>query len=140
MNWIKRIFYIIKDGFTREKKSTFTLFRVLYVWDGIWSIPLSFLLIMLIAVVGELVFGESFAFFGPDIIQGGMVAVFMMVLFNFATLLGQYFNAKPIFDFITGKDFKDTFDKLTSWQKILFSFLWYFCYLLLLTVLFCAVV
>lgn len=121
-------------------KTAKELVRALYVWDGIWSLPLSFCVYLGVAFFGQLRFGESWASYSPSILHGAVTAAMILIGFNFITLLGLYFNFKGIFDFITGPDFKGAFKELTPWQKILLSLLFYLSFLLLAVVIFCALV
>ena len=106
-------------------------FRALYVWDGIWSIPASFVLVLLVGIAGQWVWGDDFAFFGPDVFQAIVVTALVLVSINFITLVGMYFNVGPIFKFLTSDAFRRNFNQLTPCVRVCISLACYFCLLLL---------
>lgn len=108
----------------------------LQLWDGVWSIPLSFLLFVLMGIVGETILGEGFAFYDPSILQAGLLASALIILFNMVAWLGIWFNFRGIFHYYLIYS-KNDFKKLREWQRLLFLvflYVFYFSVLTLLTI------
>jgi hypothetical protein len=128
-------------NFSLQKLKAFIakVFAVLYIWDGIWSIPAAFLVYFVGAITGQIIFGEAWAAYPPSLVHAAIATGLIMVIFNLVAMAGLYFNFKGLFDFLT-KDFSETFKNLTACQKVLFSLLFYAFLVLLALAIFYALV
>lgn len=120
------------------RKQLTALYKWLYTWDGVWSIPLSIGFFLVAALAGQAVFGESFGFFGPEFLHAAVLSIMVLVVFNCSTHLWAYFNFRALLREI--QLFKSTFKTLPVWQRLCLSLLCYFIVLALHVAIFIAVV
>ncbi|MBS1684759.1 MAG: hypothetical protein JSS76_08395 [Bacteroidetes bacterium] len=112
-------------------KRAFTFLRL---WDGFWSVPLSFLTFLAVEVVGHFAFGDGWAAYDPAILQAVVLAGFIMVAINMAVQFAIWFNFPAIWGHYH-VTFVESFSRLAPWQKVLFTvFLYCFYFILFVAV------
>ncbi len=114
--------------------------RFLIVWDGLWSIPFTFLAFMGFTYWGEWMWppevnpdgslsGGGFAGMNPEYIQKLLYAAVIMVGINLAAWLAIFFNFHKVWDYYLGDSGKD-FQSLSPQTKICLVILLYFAFYL----------
>lgn len=89
----------------------------LFMWDGVWTIPLAFLLFLLFGRFGEWYWGEGFGAMTPEFFHSILFAAIVVVALNFISWLGMWFNFNGIFQYYFSRPDRD-FNSLTPFQKI----------------------
>lgn len=115
------------------------------VWEGLWSIPLTFLVFLGFGLAGQLIFGRGFGFYDPSFFQAALMSVAIFVLFNFFTWFGLWFNFRGAFRYFIGKKqtdgsiynkSKEDAQNLTPWQRLKISLFLYCFFVVVLLVIF----
>lgn len=103
----------------------------LFQFDFVWSIPLAFLGFVAFPYLGEMIFGQGFAFYPPEFFHAGVYAGLITILFNSMTQMGIFFNFPELYEYYLGNGFEN----LPTWQKAaIFLFVYSFFYVSLLVV------
>ncbi len=90
---------------------------LLQLYDGVWSIPLAFLLFFLAGYGSYTYFGD--ALISTEYIQYIVLAAMVMVFANFVVFLGIRFNFRALQREIYNKEVKYEINTyLTTWQKV----------------------
>lgn len=104
--------------------------RYVQMFDGIWSIPLSFLVFFLAGRFGFEYFGDTLI--STEYVQLVAMAAFILIIGNFVVYLGINFNFRKLQRYIYSEQVKfDLENTIHAWQKIKLYFIVYFSYLLL---------
>lgn len=109
--------------------------KFLMRWDGFWSVPAAIILFVVVGLIGQDLFGRGFGFYDPAFWQAGFIASGLVILFNFATMIGIKFNFTTVFEYYTNQ-FKNEFPTLKPWQKISIMFGLYCFYMLAMVLLY----
>lgn len=89
----------------------------LQLFDGLWSIPLSFAVFACFGYVSSVYFGDPLI--SIEYIQQVLLAALILVFANFVVFLGINFNFRSLQKDFYSKDLKyDANMELNSWQKI----------------------
>lgn len=115
----------------------------LELFDGIWSIPLAFIVFAVSGTISVAYFGDSLI--STEYVQYIVLAAMIMVVANFVVFLGIRFNFRALQREIYNKEVKyEIKTYLTTWQKVvlyLLLYLFYFAaYLFILYLLMTAIV
>jgi hypothetical protein len=95
--------------------------------DGLWSIPLAFLVFAVSGTVSVAYFGD--ALISTEYIQFVILAALVMVFANFVVFLGIRFNFRALQREIYNKEVKYEINTyLTTWQKVVLYLLLYAFY------------
>lgn len=90
----------------------------LQLMDGLWSIPLAFLVFAISGTVSVAYFND--AIISTEYIQYIVLAALVMVFANFVVFLGIRFNFRALQREIYNKEVKYEINTyLTTWQKVL---------------------
>lgn len=99
----------------------------LQLLDGLWSIPLAFLVFAISGTVSVAYFND--AIISTEYIQFIVLAALVMVFANFVVFLGIRFNFRALQREIYNKEVKDEINTyLTTWQKVVLYLLLYAFY------------
>jgi len=99
----------------------------LQLMDGLWSIPLAFLVFALSGTVSVAYFND--AIISTEYIQYIVLAALVMVFANFVVFLGIRFNFRALQREIYNKEVKYEINTyLTTWQKVVLYLLLYAFY------------
>jgi hypothetical protein len=99
----------------------------LQLLDGLWSIPLAFLLFAVSGTMSVAYFGD--ALISTEYIQFVILAALVMVFANFVVFLGIRFNFRALQREIYNKEVKYEINSyLTTWQKVVLYLLLYSFY------------
>jgi len=99
----------------------------LQLLDGLWSIPLAFLVFALSGTVSVAYFND--AIISTEYIQYIVLAALVMVFANFVVFLGIRFNFRALQRTIYDKEVKYEINTyLTTWQKVVLYLLLYAFY------------
>ena len=110
------------------------LIYLLHKFDGIWSIPLAFLVFWLVGILMETLFGYTTAVYDISFMQPLFLASGIVIGAVNVTILGMWFNFRGIHRFIWGyknsdgmiiNKSKDQWEKLTPIEQLRIS-LWVF--------------
>jgi hypothetical protein len=103
----------------QEKSNALKSLRYkLQLIDGIWSIPLAFLVFAISGTVSVAYFND--AIISTEYIQYIVLAALVMVFANFVVFLGIRFNFRALQREIYNKEVKYEINTyLTTWQKVL---------------------
>jgi hypothetical protein len=103
----------------QEKSNAFKSLRYkLQLIDGLWSIPLAFLVFAISGTVSVAYFND--AIISTEYIQYIVLAALVMVFANFVVFLGIRFNFRALQREIYNKEVKYEINTyLTTWQKVL---------------------
>ena len=111
------------NGSARPKSVSY----LLQLYDGVWSIPLAFLLFFLAGYASFRYFGD--ALISTEYIQYIVLAALVMVFANFVVFLGIRFNFRALQREIYNKEVKYEINTyLTTWQKVVLYLLLYAFY------------
>lgn len=99
----------------------------LQLMDGLWSIPLAFLVFALSGTMSVAYFND--AIISTEYIQYIVLAALVMVFANFVVFLGIRFNFRALQRTIYDKEVKYEINTyLTTWQKVVLYLLLYAFY------------
>ena len=103
----------------QQKSNTLKSLRYkLQLIDGLWSIPLAFLVFAVSGTVSVAYFND--AIISTEYIQYIVLAALVMVFANFVVFLGIRFNFRALQREIYNKEVKYEINTyLTTWQKVL---------------------
>jgi hypothetical protein len=105
------------------KAITYTL----QLFDGIWSIPLAFLLFTVVGTFSYQYFGD--ALISTEYLQYVILAALVMIIANFVVFLGIRFNFRALQREIYSNRMKEALNTdLDTWQKVKLYMLLYFGY------------
>jgi hypothetical protein len=112
----------------QEKSNTLKSLRYkLQLIDGLWSIPLAFLVFALSGTMSVAYFND--AIISTEYIQYIVLAALVMVFANFVVFLGIRFNFRALQRTIYDKEVKYEINTyLTTWQKVVLYLLLYAFY------------
>jgi hypothetical protein len=111
------------NGSARPK----SLRYLLQLYDGVWSIPLAFLLFFLAGYASFEYFGD--ALISTEYIQYIVLAALVMVVANFVVFMGLYFNFRTLQRMVYSAQIKQqALTDLSTWQKIVLYVVLYFAY------------
>jgi hypothetical protein len=112
----------------QPKSNTFKSLRYkLQLIDGLWSIPLAFLIFGISGTVSVAYFND--AIISTEYIQFVILAALVMVFANFVVFLGIRFNFRALQREIYNKEVKYEINTyLTTWQKVVLYLLLYAFY------------
>ena len=112
----------------QEKSNTLKSLRYkLQLIDGLWSIPLAFLVFALSGTMSVAYFND--AIISTEYIQYIVLAALVMVFANFVVFLGIRFNFRALQREIYNKEVKYEINTyLTTWQKVVLYLLLYAFY------------
>jgi len=112
----------------QEKSNTLKSLRYkLELLDGLWSIPLAFLVFALSGTMSVAYFND--AIISTEYIQYIVLAALVMVFANFVVFLGIRFNFRALQREIYNKEVKYEINTyLTTWQKVVLYLLLYAFY------------
>jgi hypothetical protein len=112
----------------QEKSNTLKSLRYkLQLMDGLWSIPLAFLVFALSGTMSVAYFND--AIISTEYIQYIVLAALVMVFANFVVFLGIRFNFRALQREIYNKEVKYEINTyLTTWQKVVLYLLLYAFY------------
>lgn len=100
---------------------------LLQLYDGVWSIPLAFLLFFLAGYCSFEYFGD--ALISTEYIQYIVLAALVMVVANFVVFMGLYFNFRTLQRMVYSAQIKQqALTDLSTWQKIVLYVVLYFSY------------
>ena len=100
---------------------------LLQLYDGVWSIPLAFLLFFLAGYGSYTYFGD--ALISTEYIQYIVLAALVMVVANFVVFMGLYFNFRALQRMVYSAQIKQqALTDLSTWQKIVLYVVLYFSY------------
>jgi hypothetical protein len=113
---------------TVTKSNAFKSLRYkLELLDGLWSIPLAFLVFAISGTVSVAYFND--AIISTEYIQYIVLAALVMVFANFVVFLGIRFNFRALQREIYNKEVKYEINTyLTTWQKVVLYLLLYAFY------------
>ena len=104
-----------------KNKSQYSLWcrfwRHIKIWDGLWSIPLTMFIFVIVGFLGQLYFGPEFGFYDPTFIQAAFLTCALLVIANCVTWFIMYFNFRDLWKYYIRYS-KDEFGNLEKWQKI----------------------
>ena len=107
-----------------------TLKGLLYhakLYDGLWSIPLAFLVFIVAGTFSVNYFND--AIISTEYLQYVALAAVIMVIANFVIFLGIKFNFNTLQRQVYSKQLKQSFaNELTTWQKVVLYLAVYFLY------------
>lgn len=115
----------------------------LELFDGIWSVPLAFLMFLISGTLSVAYFGD--ALISTEYVQYLALAAMIMVAANFVVFLGIRFNFRALQRWIYSKEVSYELETyLSTWQKVvlylcLYAF-YFVAYLFILYVLMTAIV
>ena len=110
------------------------LSRILTLWDGFWSLPLSFTAFLAFEDLGRLIFGAGFGSYDPSVFQAALIASVIMIFTNTVVQLALKFNFPALWQSYHSA-FAETFHDLTALQQTLLTvFMYCFFFLLFITV------
>lgn len=94
--------------------------RWLQLWDGVWTIPLTFILTLVVSSFLIDTWGPEVGIFPPGLMNAAFIAAFM--IFTGYTLSNILINLyhRGWFRYYYGPDVKRDFHLLPIWLKILF--------------------
>lgn len=99
----------------------------LQLYDGLWSIPVAFLLFAISGTLSYHYFGD--ALISTEYVQYVVLASMVIVFANFIIFLGIRFNFRSLQNMIYSREFKQQIKTdLTTWQKVCVYLLLYFGY------------
>jgi hypothetical protein len=103
----------------QQKSNTLKSLRYkLQLMDGLWSIPLAFLVFAISGTISVAYFND--AIISTEYIQYIVLAALVMVFANFVVFLGIRFNFRALQREIYNKEVKYEINTyLTTWQKVL---------------------
>jgi hypothetical protein len=112
----------------QEKSNTLKSLRYkLQLIDGLWSIPLAFLVFAISGTISVAYFND--AIISTEYIQYIVLAALVMVFANFVVFLGIRFNFRALQREIYNKEVKYEINTyLTTWQKVVLYLLLYAFY------------
>jgi len=112
----------------QEKSNTLKSLRYkLQLIDGLWSIPLAFLVFAISGTMSVAYFND--AIISTEYIQYIVLAALVMVFANFVVFLGIRFNFRALQREIYNKEVKYEINTyLTTWQKVVLYLLLYAFY------------
>jgi hypothetical protein len=112
----------------QEKSNALKSLRYkLQLIDGLWSIPLAFLVFAISGTVSVAYFND--AIISTEYIQYIVLAALVMVFANFVVFLGIRFNFRALQREIYNKEIKYEINTyLTTWQKVVLYLLLYAFY------------
>jgi hypothetical protein len=112
----------------QEKSNALKSLRYkLQLIDGLWSIPLAFLVFAISGTVSVAYFND--AIISTEYIQYIVLAALVMVFANFVVFLGIRFNFRALQREIYNKEVKYEINTyLTTWQKVVLYLLLYAFY------------
>ncbi len=112
----------------QEKSNTLKSLRYkLQLMDGLWSIPLAFLVFAISGTISVAYFND--AIISTEYIQYIVLAALVMVFANFVVFLGIRFNFRALQREIYNKEVKYEINTyLTTWQKVVLYLLLYAFY------------
>jgi hypothetical protein len=112
----------------QEKSNTLKSLRYkLQLIDGLWSIPLAFLVFAVSGTISVAYFND--AIISTEYIQYIVLAALVMVFANFVVFLGIRFNFRALQREIYNKEVKYEINTyLTTWQKVVLYLLLYAFY------------
>jgi hypothetical protein len=89
----------------------------LQLFDGLWSIPLAFLVFIYFGYISTVYFGDPLI--SIEYLQQVLMAGLILVFANFVAFLGGYFNFRGLQKYFYSQEIKvETRNKLTAWQRI----------------------
>ena len=115
------------------------LSKLLTLWDGFWSLPLSFTAFLAFEDLGRLVFGAGFGSYDPSVFQAALIASVIMIFTNTIVQLALKFNFPTLWQ-CYHTSFADTFYSLTALQKTLLTVFMYSFFFIVFVALFMKVV
>ncbi len=102
----------------------------LQLFDGVWSVPLSVILFLLLGKFSYEYFGDT-PLISTEYLQLVMLAAVILIFANFVVFLGIRFNFRNLQKDFYSKEMKYYAGmELTSWQKIKLYLFVYFGFLL----------
>jgi len=105
-----------------------TITYTLQLFDGLWSIPLAFVVFSLIGTLSYRYFGD--ALISTEYLQYVVLTALIMVVANFVVFLGIRFNFRALQRQIYSSQMKEALNTdLDTWQKVKLYMLLYFGYL-----------
>jgi hypothetical protein len=112
----------------QQKSNTLKSLRYkLQLIDGLWSIPLAFLVFAISGTISVAYFND--AIISTEYIQYIVLAALVMVFANFVVFLGIRFNFRALQREIYNKEVKYEINTyLTTWQKVVLYLLLYAFY------------
>lgn len=119
----------------KTKTSSYTITQklkaityTLQLFDGIWSIPLAFLLFSIAGTFSYKYFGD--ALISTEYLQYVVLSAVVMIIANFVVFLGIRFNFRALQRQIYSSQMKEALNTdLDTWQKVKLYMLLYFGYL-----------
>ena len=115
------------------------LSKLLTLWDGFWSVPLSFTAFLAFEDLGRLIFGAGFGSYDPSVFQAALIAAVIVIFTNTVVQLALKFNFPALWR-IYHSAFADTFHLMPAVQKILLTVFMYCFFFVLFTFVFLKVV
>jgi hypothetical protein len=111
------------------------ILRKLQLFDGLWSIPVAFLLFLLAGSYSAEYFGDGLI--SIEYIQQVILAALIMIFANFVVFLGGFFNFRGLQNYFYSKGAKEELEYNSSpWQRITLYVCVYFglllCFLFIL--------
>lgn len=101
------------------------ILRKLKMWDGIWTIPLTFFLFLLAGSYSAEYFGDGLI--STEYIQQVILAVLIMTIGNFVVFLGGFLNFRGLQKYFYSKEAKAEVEySSTPWQRIVLYLCVYF--------------
>lgn len=121
----------LKKTTRNNNASTQVLKKLIYklqLFDGVWSIPLAFVVFSVVGTFSYQYFGD--ALISTEYLQLVVLAGLVMVFANFVVFMGIRFNFRALQHQIYSKQLKEALNTdLTTWQKVSLYMLLYFGYL-----------
>ncbi len=106
----------------------------LQFWDGIWSVPFSFLAFALSGYFSVRYFGGEL--FDIGFLQPLALAALTVIFGNTIVMLGMFFNARSLQKFFYSRDVKVRVqNELTTWARLKLYLVYYFGLFLLFIIL-----
>jgi ABC-type Fe3+ transport system permease subunit len=114
-----------------------TLKKIIYklkLYDGVWSIPLSFMAFLLAGQYSYEYFGD--ALLSTEYLQVVFLASLVMICANFVVFMGLNLNFRSLQRYFYSRQIKlDVENQLSAWQRIklyILVYLFFFCVFLFL--------
>ncbi len=128
----------------KEQKGNYRWSKIKYwlqLWNGVWSVPLAFLLFILFGIFLQTCYDGGVGFYDPSFWQAALLSAGEFFFFNLVSYLTLYFCFRKLWRYFKGtKDVrgvvenksKEDFENLNPWQKLV---LLVFLYCFFITVL-----
>jgi hypothetical protein len=103
------------------------IIRFMIRWDGIWALPFTITVFILLAIFGQRIFGFWFVPMPLDDLHTAIEAAIIVIAANSLSLLGLWFNFRKIYTYYLTSA-KADFSNLQAWQRLLILFFMYCFY------------